>query len=41
MPRKVAGRPVAPAEPLFCLETAIKLLAWSWVGGFCVLGIVF
>jgi hypothetical protein len=31
LPRKLAARPVLPSQPMFCVETALKMLAWSWV----------
>ena len=30
VPRKLAARPLARGHPLFCVETALKLLTWSW-----------
>ncbi|KAL4444077.1 hypothetical protein ABPG75_011814 [Micractinium tetrahymenae] len=31
LPHKLKRRPVPAEEPMFCVETALKLLCWSWV----------
>jgi hypothetical protein len=31
LPAKLAQRPMPASEPMFCLETALKMLCWSWV----------
>ncbi|KAL4429984.1 hypothetical protein ABPG77_004354 [Micractinium sp. CCAP 211/92] len=31
LPRKLMRRPLPAGEPMFCVETALKLLCWSWV----------